>query len=343
MKAVRFHEHGCPDVLRYEDADVPKPGGGEVLVRVSACALNHLDIWIRNGSPAYKIPLPHISGCDVSGRVDSWGPGVAGFRKDQRVFLSPGISCGTCEWCKSGQDNLCPEFKIFGAATQGGYAQYCVARAADCIPLPESIGDEVAAAFPLTFLTAWHMLVARANLKSGETLLVTGAGSGVGSAAIQMGKYLGARVLATTASEEKADQARSMGAETIIYGEARVRDAVKTLTDGRGVDVVFEHVGGEILTECLASLAKNGRLVTCGATAGGQVPLDVRFFYMRHLTLLGSYMGARKDLDAVTALVAARKLTPIIDRTFPLSEARAAQQWMEDRKNFGKILLLPEG
>lgn len=344
MKAVRFHEHGGVDVLRYEDVDEPKAGAGEVLVKVSACALNHLDIWIRNGIPAYKIPMPHISGCDVSGWVEECGDGVGGLEKGRRVVLSPGVSCGRCEWCLKGHDNLCLDYKIFGAGTQGGYAQYTVARAADCIPLPAEIGDEEAAAFPLTFLTAWHMLRTRANLQPGETVLVTGAGSGVGSAAIQIAAHLGARVLATAGTEEKVDQARSMGAEhVILHSKERVRDRVKDVTAGRGVDVVFEHVGGELLTEALASLAKNGRVITCGATAGGSVTIDVRFLYMRQISLLGSMMGTRKELEQIIPLVAARKLRPVIDRTFPLSESRTAQRWMEERRNFGKILLLPEG
>lgn len=344
MKAVRFHEHGGVEVLRYEEVGVPVPGDGEALIKVSACALNHLDIWIRNGIPSYKIPMPHISGCDVSGWVESAGPGVKSLAKGLRVLISPGVSCGACEWCRSGHDNLCVDYKIFGAGTQGGYAEYCVARASDCIPIPAEIGDEEAAAFPLTFLTAWHMLFTRANLKPGEILLVTGAGSGVGSAAVQMGRWAGARVLAAVGSEPKAEQARAMGAEqVVIYTKERLRDRVKDATGGRGVDVVFEHVGGEILTEALASLSKNGRVVTCGATAGGSISLDIRFFYMRQLTLLGSMMGTRRELDQIIPLIAQRKLTPVIDRTFPLSEAQTAQRWMEDRRNFGKVLLLPEG
>lgn len=344
MKAVRFHEHGGAEVLRYEEVEVPTPSAGEVLVKVSACALNHLDIWIRNGIPAYKIPMPHISGCDVSGWVEEIGAGVAGLKKGQRVVLSPGVSCGQCEWCKSGNDNLCADYKIYGAGTQGGYAQYCVARSTDCLPLPVEIGDEEAAAFPLTFLTAWHMLMTRARLKSGETVLVMSAGSGVGSAAIQIARLAGAQVLATASTEEKVDHARSMGAAHVIqHGRERVRDRVKEITSGRGVDVVFEHVGGDTLVDSLASLAKNGRVVTCGATSGGTAPLDIRFFYMRQLSLLGSFMGTRQELEQIIPLIRDRKLRPVIDRTFPLSEAKTAQRWMEDRRNFGKILLLPEG
>ena len=344
MKAVRFHEHGGLEVLRYEDVDVPRPGLGEVLVRVSACALNHLDIWIRNGIPSYKIPMPHISGCDVSGWIEEPGEGVSGLDKGLRVVLSPGVSCGTCEWCRNGNDNLCVDYKIFGAGTQGGYAQYCVVRAVDCIPLPESIGDEAAAAFPLTFLTAWHMLFTRAQLKFGETLLVMGAGSGIGSAAVQMGLHAGATVIATAGSDEKVDQARSMGAKHVIHHtRERPRDRVREFTSGRGADVVFEHIGGEVLIEALASLAKNGRVVTCGATSGGTASVDIRFFYMRQHSLLGSMMGNRRELDQIIPLIASRQLTPVIDRTFPLSQAQVAQRWMEERKNFGKILLLPEG
>ncbi|OGH56722.1 MAG: hypothetical protein A3G34_07255 [Candidatus Lindowbacteria bacterium RIFCSPLOWO2_12_FULL_62_27] len=342
MKAVQFHEHGGVEVLRYEDVETPKPAEGEVLVKVSACALNHLDIWIRNGIPAYRIPMPHISGCDVSGWVED--PAGSGLRRGQRVVLSPGVSCGQCEWCRAGHDNQCMEFKIFGAGTQGGYAQYCVARASDCVPLPDELGDEEAAAFPLTFVTAWHMLFTRANLKSGETVLVMSAGSGVGSAALQMARWAGARALATAGTEEKADQARSMGAEQVHLPErGRIRDWAKEVTGGRGVDVVFEHVGGETLIEGLASLSKNGRLVTCGSTAGGTAALDIRFLFMRQLTILGSMMGTRRELEQVLKLVAARTLRPVIDRTFPLSEAATAQRWMEARRNFGKILLLPEG
>lgn len=344
MKAVRFHEFGGPEVLRYEEVETPSPGSGEVLVKVSACALNHLDIWIRNGIPSYKAPMPHISGCDVSGWVESCGDGVSGLKKGDRVVLSPGVSCGSCEFCKSGHDNLCVDYKIYGAGTQGGYAEYCVARASDCIPLSEEIGDEVAAAFPLTFLTAWHMLVTRAKIASGETLLVMSAGSGVGSAAIQIGRLLGMKVFATAGSEEKADQARSMGADRVaIHTKEKVHDRIKEWTGGRGVDVVFEHVGSDMLVEGLASLAKNGRVVTCGATSGGQAQIDIRFLFMRQLTLIGSMMGTRKELLEILPLIASRKLTPVIDRTFPLSQAATAQRWMEDRKNFGKVLLLPEG
>ncbi len=344
MKAVRFHEHGGAEVLRYEDVETPAPGPGEVLVKVSACALNHLDIWIRNGVPSYKIPMPHISGCDVSGWIEKLGQGVSSPPKGRRIIVSPGVSCGSCELCKSGHDNLCVDYKIFGAGTQGGYAEYCVARALDCIPLPDDIGDEEAAAFPLTFLTAWHMLFTRAKLQKGETLLVVGAGSGVGTAAVQMGRWAGARVFATVGSTEKLEHARAMGAEhVIIHSTERVRDRVKDVTGGRGVDVVFEHVGGEMLTEALASLAKNGRVVTCGATAGGQATIDIRFVYMRQLTLLGSMMGTRRELEEIIPLISQRRLRPVIDRTFPLSGAAEAQTWMEKRGNFGKILLLPEG
>lgn len=342
MKAIQFHEHGGPEVLRHEDVDDPRPGAAEAVVKVTVCAVNRLDIWIRKGSPAYRIPMPHISGCDVAGEVVECGSAVSGLAVGTRVIISPGISCGECEWCRSGHDNICQTYKIFGAGTQGGYAGYSVARASDCIPIPDEIGDEEAAAFPLTFLTAWHMLFTRAGLRAGQTVLVTGAAGGVGSAAIQMARMAGAKVIAAVGSDEKAATVRSAGAShVVVYPKETIRERVADITGGRGVDIVLDHVGGDVLLESLSGLAKNGTAVICGVSAGPSISLELRPFFMRQQSLLGSMMGTRKELDEIIRLIASRKLRPVIDRTFPLSQAAAAQQWMEQRRNFGKILLIP--
>jgi NADPH:quinone reductase-like Zn-dependent oxidoreductase len=347
MKAVRFHEHGGPEVLRYEEAPDPRPGPGEALVRVRACALNHLDIWIRQGIPAYTIPMPHISGCDVAGVVEAVGEGVGGlleieWKAGDRVLIAPGQGCGACAACRAGWDNRCDAFTTFGAGTQGGYADLAVAQARHLLPIPDGVGFEEAAAFPLTFLTAWHMLITRARVGPGETVLVLGAGSGIGSAAVQIARLAGARVLATTGSEEKISKAKALGAEEVIHhGREDVGARARALTGGRGVDVVFEHIGPATWGQSLAALAKGGRLVTCGATTGGEVTVSLRTFYMRQIAVHGSLMGRRSELDLLTRLVGEGKLRPVIDAVFPLAEARQAQERMLARKQFGKILLVP--
>ncbi|MBI5379533.1 MAG: zinc-binding dehydrogenase [Nitrospirae bacterium] len=349
MKAVRFHEHGGPEVLRYEEASDPRPGPGEALVRVKACALNHLDIWIRQGIPAYTIPMPHISGCDVAGVVEAVGEGVAGRRLDStrwkagdRVLIAPGQGCGSCPACRSGWDNRCDAFTIYGAGTQGGYADLAVAQAQHLLPIPDGVGFEEAAAFPLTFLTAWHMLVTRAAVAPGETVLILGAGSGIGSAAVQIARLAGARVLATVGSEEKIPRAKGLGVDEVIHhGREDVGARAQALTGGRGVDVVFEHIGPATWGQSLAALAKGGRLVTCGATTGGEATVSLRAFYMRQIAVYGSLMGRRSELDLLTRLVGEGKLKPVIDSVFPLAEARQAQERMLARRQFGKIVLSP--
>ena len=342
MKAVIFQRHGGPDVLEYADVPDPSPAAGEILVRVKACALNHLDCWIRQGIPAYRIRLPHISGCDVAGVVERLGRGVTGFSVGQHVVLAPGLGCGTCEWCLAGRDNLCASYGIRGAATDGGYAELTVARAADALVIPDGIPFDQAAAFPLVFLTAWHMLVGRAGLKAHETVLVHAGGSGIGHAAIQIAKHLKATVYTTVGSDAKAAKAKRLGADEVInYQRENFEERVNTLTQGRGVDVVFEHIGPQTWEGSLRCLAKGGRLVTCGATSGPSVLLDLRYVFSRHLTILGSMMGIRVELDAVARLVWARTLTPVVDTVFPLHEARAAQERMLARDVFGKLVIRP--
>ncbi len=342
MKAVIFRQHGGPEVL--ETAEVPDPGAGsgEILVRVKACSVNHLDLWIRQGIPAYKIQLPHISGCDVAGVVERLGAGVASLTPGDRVVLRPGLACGRCEWCRRGDDSLCTEYGIRGAKVPGGYAELISAKADDAIVIPPAVTFEEAAAFPLVFLTAWHMLVGRAKLSAGETVLVQAAGSGVGHAAVQIAKHLGATVYATVGSDAKAPKAKALGADEIInYRREVLHERIKALTGGRGVDVVFDHIGPDVWEGSVRSLGKGGRLVTCGATSGSSVPLDLRFVYSRQLTILGAMMGTRTELEAVARLVWERKLTPVVDTVFPLAEARAAQERMLGREVFGKLVLVP--
>lgn len=340
MKAVVFHEHGGPDRLRYEDVAPPRIKPQEVLVRVKACALNHLDLWVRQGIPAYHIVLPHISGCDVAGLIAEVGSDVAGLSVGERVFVSPGLSCWRCELCLSGRDNQCPCFKIVGAQVDGGYAELVKVPGVNAIPMPGALSFEEAAAFPLVSVTAWHMLFTLAGVKPGERVLVMGAGSGVGSIAVQMAKMAGARVITSVGSEEKRPKAEALGADDVInHAKEDVAKRVQALTDGRGVDVVIEHIGPAVWERCLASLARGGRLVTCGATTGAEVKLDLRFLFSRQLTLKGSYMGTRAELLQVAALIEQGKLRAVIDQVFPLQEARAAQERMLDRGGFGKIVL----
>jgi NADPH:quinone reductase-like Zn-dependent oxidoreductase len=339
MKAVRFHEHGGPDVLRLEDAPEPELGPGEVLVRVRACALNHLDIWERRGLPNVQFPMPHISGSDVAGEV------VAADARDvaagRRVMLQPGVSCGRCAACLSGRDNECDKYEVLGYRTHpGGYAEFVKVPVQNLIPIPEGIGFVEAAAFPLTFLTAWHMLITRAQLRRGEDVLVIAAGSGVGQAAIQIARMHGARVFATAGTPQKLERARALGAaEVIDHYEQDISAEVMRLTNRRGVDVVIEHVGEATWSRSVRSLARGGRLVTCGATTGGSGAINIQALFAKQLTIHGSYMGSKGELMRAAPFFFTGQLKPIVDRTFPLAEAAAAQEWMETSHQFGKIVL----
>ena len=342
MKAVIFRSHGGPEVLEYTDVPDPVPQAGELRIRVAACSINHLDVWIRQGLPAYQITLPHISGCDVAGVVERLGPGVGGVKVGDPVVAFPGLHCGSCAWCRAGQDNLCAAYGIRGAKIPGGNAQLAVANAADVIPIPEGLTFEEAAAFPLVFLTAWHMLVTRAHLTAGETVLIHAAGSGVGHAAVQIAKFLNATVYTTIGSDEKLANAKALGADAVInYRREDFVERIKALTGGGGVDVVFEHIGPETWEQSIRLLAKGGRLVTCGATSGPSVALDLRYVFSRQLTILGSMMGTRAEFDVVARLIGERAFRPVVDAVFPLPEARAAQERMLTRKVFGKLILVP--
>ena len=340
MKAIRFHAYGGPEVLKYEDAPEPQLRSSEVLVRVKACALNHLDLWVRKGLPGVAFPLPHIPGSDVAGEVAKIGADVTAVKVGQKVALAPGVSCGKCAACVSGNDNRCRQFTNLGYMIDGGCAEFVKCPEVNCLPYPENLSFEQAAAVPLVFQTAWHMLIARAELQLGEDVLILGAGSGVGSAAIQIAKFFGARVIATAGTDEKLAKARQLGADyTVNHHSQKIREEVRRITGKRGVDVVFEHVGTATWDESLASLALGGRLVTCGTTTGYDAKLDLRFLFSRQLSLLGSYMGKKSELHTVMKLVAAGRLRPIVDRVFPLTEAAAAHAYLEAGSQFGKVVL----
>jgi len=330
VKAVRFHEHGGPEVLRYEDAPDPQPAEGRAIVRVRACALNHLDLWERRGLDRVKLPLPHISGADVAGEVLETG---------QRVMLQPGLRCGACAPCRRGDDNQCVHYDVLGLRSDGGYAELIAVPLENLIPIPATLDFITAAAFPLTFLTAWHMLVARGRLRDGDVVLVLAGGSGVGQAAIQLARHFGARVFATSAPE-KAARTRALGAEQVFdHYSVDFSKEVRRLTDGRGADIVVEHVGEATWDRSVRALATGGRLVTCGATSGFAASLDLRHLFARQLSLLGCYMGRFAELDSAAQLLFDGRVTPVIDEVFPLERAADAQRRLENKGQFGKVVL----
>lgn len=340
MKAVRIHEFGGPEVLRYEDVPDPKLRKDHVLIRVRACALNHLDLWVRKGLPGVK--LPHILGSDISGEIVELGEYVSGFTVGQRVLLAPMYFCNRCAHCVSGQQNLCRGFTALGNLVDGGNCELIAIPAVNVIPIPSSLSFDEAASVPLVFLTAWHMLVGRAGIRLGQTVLVLGGSSGVGIAAIQIAKLFHARVIATAGSEEKREKARKLGADfDIDHYQQKISQEVKKITNGEGVDIVVEHVGVATWNESMKSLKPAGTIVTCGATTGAEAAVNLQFLFARQLSLLGSYMGTMGELHEVLKHVFAGRLKPVVDRTFPLSEAQAAHNYMEKSQMFGKIILNP--
>lgn len=340
MKAIRIHEFGGPEVLRYEDVSDPKPRKDQVLVRVRACAMNHLDLWVRKGLPGVK--LPHILGSDIAGEIVEIGEYVTGFRSGQRVLIAPMHSCGHCSKCVAGLQNQCREFTVLGNAVDGGDCELIAVPAVNVIAIPDSLDFNQAASVPLVFLTAWHMLVGRANVRPGQTVLVLGANSGVGIAGIQIAKFFQCRVITTAGDEQKIAKARELGADCVInHYQQKISEEVRKITNKEGVDIVVEHVGPATWDESLRSLKPAGTLVTCGATTGPQVGFDLRFVFSRQLSILGSYMGTMGELHEVLKHVFSGKLKPVVDRVFPLSEARAAHEYMEKSQMFGKIVLNP--
>ncbi len=340
MKAVAIRAHGGPEVVELLDLPAPGPAPGKVVVSVRAAALNHLDVWVRKGWPGLMLSFPHVLGADASGVVEAVGAGVEGVREGDAVVVNPGLGCGRCERCLCGQENLCRRFGILGEHVSGVQAEKIAIPARNVLPSPANLSFEEAAAVPLVFMTAWHALVVRARLRPGETVLVHAAGSGVGSAAVQIAKLFGARVIATAGSDEKLEKAKALGADDVVNYETQDFLAeTKRLTQGKGVEVVFEHVGKKTWEKSILSAAVAGRIVTVGATTGYDPPTDLRQVFARRLSILGSTMGTAGDLLEVLKLVGEGKLRPVVARVMPLAEARAAQDLLSERALFGKIVL----
>jgi NADPH:quinone reductase-like Zn-dependent oxidoreductase len=339
-EAMVMRSTGGPEVLERATIDLAEPGAREVRIRVRAVALNHIDLWARRGLPHFRYEFPHRLGADVVGEIDALGPGAQNAKVGDRIVVNPGLSCGACEKCLSGQDVYCRRYRIMGENTQGGYSRHIVVPDANLLPMPKGLSWTDAAAIPLCFLTAWQMVVRKADVKVGETVLVQAAGSGVSSAAIQIAKMLGARVITTTSTDEKAARARALGADEVInYTTQDFVAECKRLTDKRGADVIIEHVGGDVFAKSIVAAAWGGRIVTCGATAGFTPEIDLRHVFFRQIQILGSTMGPKGDLFGILRLVEQGKLKPVVDRVMPLWSAVEAHRLLEDRRVFGKIVL----
>ena len=340
MKAATIHEFGGPEVLRYEEVPDPKAREDQVLIRVRACAMNHLDLWVRMGLPGVK--LPHILGSDIAGEIVEVGRYVSGFQPGQRVLVAPMHFCNRCEPCVSGRQNMCHEFTVLGNGVDGGDCEWIAIPAANVIPIPDSLPFNKAASIPLVFLTAFHMLTGRAAIRPGHTVLVLGANSGVGIAAIQIAKLFQTTVIATAGDERKMQKARELGADYVIdHYRQKIGDEARRITREAGVDIVIEHVGSATWNESVKALKPGGTVVTCGATTGPQVNIDLRFLFARQLNLLGSYMGTMGELHEVLKHVFSGKLQAVVDRAFPLQEVRAAHEYLEKSQMFGKVVLNP--
>jgi NADPH:quinone reductase-like Zn-dependent oxidoreductase len=340
MKAVRIHQFGGPEVLIYEDVPDPQLRKDQVLVKVKACSLNHLDLWVRKGLPGVK--LPHILGSDIAGEVMEVGEYVSGVMPGQRVLVAPMHFCGHCVKCLAGVQNQCHEFTVLGNAVDGGNCERFAVSGANIIPIPDSLDFNHAASVPLVFVTAWHMLVGLAGVRPGQTVLVLGASSGVGIAAIQIAKLFHCRVITTAGDESKLEKGRALGADHgINHYKQKISEEVRKVTSKEGVDIVVEHVGAATWDESMKCLKTGGTLVTCGATTGPSVGIDLRHLFARQLRILGSYMGTMGELHEVLGHVFAGRLKPVLDRTLPLSEIRTAHEYLEKSQMFGKVVVNP--
>jgi NADPH:quinone reductase-like Zn-dependent oxidoreductase len=338
MKAVRIHQFGGPEVLTYEDVPDPQLQKDQVLIRVRACALNHLDIWVRKGLPGVK--LPHILGSDIAGEIAEVGEYVSGLKAGQRVLVAPMHFCGHCSKCVAGLQNQCREFTVLGNAVDGGNCELIAVPPANVIPIPDSFDFQQAASVPLVFVTAWHMLAGLAGVRPGQTVLVLGASSGVGIAAIQIARLFHCRVITTAGDESKLEKARALGADFgINHYTQKISEEVRKITNKEGLDIVVEHVGAATWDESIKSLKTGGTLVTCGATTGPSVGIDLRHLFARQLRLFGSYMGTMAELHEVMGHVFAGRLKPVVDRVFPLTDLRAAHEYLEKSQMFGKIVV----
>ena len=341
MKAVRMHGHGGVDQLFFEDTEEPQlDGAAQAIVKLSAAALNHIDIWNRLGVTGVRIAMPHILGADGAGVVVDVSQGVEHVRVGDRVCLYPPTGCGHCEFCLTDRDFMCFRLRVLGERLEGTYAQYVKLPAKNCFPIPTGYSFKEAAAFPLVFITLWRMLITNARLEPGETILILGIGGGVASASLRVAKKIGARVIVTSGSNEKLERARDLGADYgINHGSKDFVQEVQALTAGRGVDVVFDSIGGEFWRKSLASLARGGRLVTCGATADGEPIDDIAAICAKELKIYGSTLGSREEFHQVIDFLNTAQIKPVIDSIFPLEDAAGAQLHLENARQFGKIIL----
>ncbi len=339
MKALYFEEHGGTDRILFGDRPLPEPGPGQVRVRLRTAALNHLDLFVLGGLPGVPIELPHTGGADGAGVVDVVGPGVTGIEAGDEVIFDPGISCGKCEFCLKGEQSLCVRYGILGEHADGTFAEAVVVQAAGIAPKPEHLSWEEAGALPLTFLTAWRMLIARGRLAPGETVLIHGIGGGVSLASLILARMVGARTIVTSRSEEKLRRALELGADEAIPADDQVARQVRKLTGRRGVDVVVDSVGEATWMQSLKAAAKGGRIVTCGATSGPNPAEEIRLVFWNQLSIIGSTMGSREDWRRMVEAVRSMKLRPVVDTVFPLEEGRAAYERMDRAEQFGKIVL----
>ena len=342
MKVAQFHQFGDPEVLVYEDAPDPEPEPGEALVRVGAVGINHIDLDIRAGVSRYPITFPHILGREFAGELASIRDGGSPFKEGDRVWVAPRAPCYACEYCLTGRDNQCVEEILFGRRVPGGYAQLVKVPASTLHTLPSHVGFQEAAAAQIAFGTAWHVLISRGGLRAGQTVLIHAAGSGIGSAAIQVARQAGATIFTTASTGEKLQKARELGAHHLIdYTQDDFSQVVMDLTGGEGVDVIMEHIGGEVFTKSLQCLKTDGVIVTVGGHGGEVVPLDIIPFFRKELRLIGSRTATLQELKTVMDLVFDGRLKPVIYRAYPLSQAAAAHRIVDSREVFGKVVLLP--
>lgn len=342
MKAVWIEEHGSTDVLQVIERDVPEPKPHEVRIAVRAAGLNHLDLWVRRGVEGHRFPLPLIPGCDMAGVIDAVGSHVVRAKEGDRVAVAPGHSCGVCDSCVGGRQNLCRHYGIFGETCDGSNAEYVCVPELNLLPMKDDMDFVEAAAAPLVFLTAWHMLVTRCGIRAGDDVLIHAAGSGVSMAAIQIARFVGARVITTAGSEEKLAKGLEIGAEFgINYHNENFGKRVREITGKRGVDIVVDHVGGDTISSSIRSLAAGGRLVTCGATSSPRLEADLRMIFFKNLSILGSTMGGTGDMRDVWSHILAGSLKPIVAEVLPLEEVRRAHTLLEERAIFGKVVLQP--
>jgi NADPH:quinone reductase-like Zn-dependent oxidoreductase len=344
MKAVRFHEFGGPEVLRVDEIDPPAPGPGEVAIDIAASALNHLEVDIREGTSRFPIDLPFALGLEVVGRIADLGEGVEGWQPGDRVLPYLMYTCGECRYCRTGRESLCLTPGFISFSTGGGHAERMTCPVRHLLRVPDELSDLEAAAAQLAFATAWHMLFTRARLQAGETVMINSVGSGIGSAALQLAKLAGAYVIGNASGDEKLERARELGMDHgINHREQDVVEEVMRITDDVGVDVVYEHVGGDSFQWGLDALTKDGRLVICGGHGGEVVPFDVIPFFRSQKSVIGSFVYTKEEVEKCLGLAARGQIKPLVYATFPLAEAREATEMLESREHFGKIVLLPDG